>query len=117
MSTYLPFEDGPRPLTDWLDDMGEPLPGHECGGTMLMPFAVDAAQAELSSGVPSGYVIQGEYQSDDGRAFLVMAVTRQHVEAHSDYRDVGGHLVYICQQCGGRHGKHSRSCGLYVPQR
>jgi hypothetical protein len=99
-----------RPLTDYLDDRGAVLSGHEQGGLILSPMALDALSSAKASGKPCALVATGEEWHDDGRHFLTFGVPLDYIEATTDYRSDDGRLVYVCPECADRHGNHRKVC-------
>lgn len=108
--------DRPRPLTDYLDDAGAAIPGHELGGLALPPHALAALADSKVTRQPCELVVTGEEWGSDGRHFLLFGVSRDYIEATTDYRHVKvddndrGALRWVCPDCRERSGKHSKLC-------
>ena len=102
--------DRPRPLTDYLEN-GRPMAGKEAGGLILPPLALDALAASKTSGQPCEIVATGEEWTLDGRHYLTFGVSRDYIEATTDYRHEKAGLAYVCPECGDKHGQHRKMCG------
>ena len=107
---YVPF-DYPRPIRDFLGQ-----PGAEPNGMMLPAYVLNGHAECITRGLPAEHVVSGEDHHPDGRVYLRFAVTRRYIEAVSDFRDLDPNnpthsgLVYVCPDCQGHSGKHSRAC-------
>lgn len=105
----------PRPLTDYLEH-GRSLPGNEMGGLILPPMALAALADATVSRQPCELVVIGEEWLPDGRHYLDFGVSREYIEATSEYRHVKGgpndpgSLRFICSECREKSGKHLRMC-------
>lgn len=103
--THVRFEPT-RKLTEYIGQ-----PGEEIGGQRLTPAAYEAISDAKRTGKPSELVVTGEYIRSDGARFLTFGVTREHIEAVSDFRHHLGRLHYLCPDCGLWDGRHSKVCG------
>lgn len=101
--------DHPRPLTDWIED-GTVAPGHELGGLVLPPMALDALAQSKITRQPCEMAVVGEEWHDDGRHYLRFATTRDYIEAVTDYHHEDGGLHYRCPDCTQMRGRHARGC-------
>jgi hypothetical protein len=84
-------------------------PGNELGGLILPAWVLDSHAQSVTAGTPEEYIVMGEWERD-GKTYLCFGVTREYIEAVSDFRDRNGQMVYVCPDCEGASGKHSRSC-------
>ncbi len=96
-TSYHPFRPA-HALTEHLSDPAMP------------PHGYDAVAASKVSGQPPEFVVQGEWRRDN-RRFLDLALSRDYIEAVSNYRDLDGTLRWTCPECGRLSGKHTRVCG------
>ena len=102
--------DKPRSVADYIED-GKPLPGLELGGLILPPMALDAYAASRTSREPCEIVVTGEEWTADGSHFLTFGVSREYIEATTDYRHVQDKgLTYVCPECMEYSGRHRKSC-------
>lgn len=103
----------PRPLTDFLEEDGSASPGWEASGFLLSFAALDELAKSKSTGKPCQLVAVGEDRHPDGKVFLTFAVSREWLEAETDYRYLPGerYPTYVCPECEGINHKHSRNCG------
>lgn len=108
--TYFQFA-APRPVTEWIDSETGVLPGNEVGGRALPPHVLDSHSRSVCEGLPDEYVAIGEDRRPDGATFLRFAVTREYIEATTSFRQTDRGLVYVCPDCEGTSGKHSKRCG------
>lgn len=111
---YRPYP-RPRPVTDWIEEDGTILAGHELGGLILNPAVLDGHARAVCDHIPEEYLVTGEDVREDGIRFLRFAMNVAWIEAKTDYRDVAEpgakpDLVYVCPECEGRSGKHSKVC-------
>jgi|PlaIllAssembly_1097288.scaffolds.fasta_scaffold04203_4 hypothetical protein len=102
----------PRPLTDFLDERGTPLPGSEPSGTLLSYAALDALAKSRTYHKPCQLVAVGEDRHPDGKVWLTFAISREWLESETDYRYIEGerYPVYVCPECEGMRHKHNRGC-------
>ena len=114
MSVTIVRYDRPCPATDWLED-GRPVPGHEQGGLALSPMVLAAIATARVSGQPCEFAVIGEERHSDGRWFLTVAATRDHIEAVTDYEHHDGALHYHCPDCYQWRGQHARGCSRKQP--
>jgi hypothetical protein len=86
--------------------------GNEANELILPNFVLDSHAHCLMNNLPEEYVVTGKtIREIDGMEFLRFAATREYIEATTDFRDVPGEgLIYVCPECEGHSGKHSRSC-------
>ena len=106
ISEYVRFTP-PRRLVEY-----QGQPGHEVGGLMLSPAAMDAiAKAKNTRSLPE-YVVIGEHRYEDGRRYLELGATTGHIEAVTDYRWDSGtkSLRLLCPNCETWDGKHKKVC-------
>jgi hypothetical protein len=84
-------------------------PGPEVNGLALPYYVLDSHANCVSKDLPDEFIVTGETTNGD-KTFLQFGVTRDYIEAVSDFREVNGQLIYVCPDCQGHSGKHSRSC-------
>jgi hypothetical protein len=102
--TYVPF----NPHRRLAEYVGQAAPQ---GGMLLPPDGYEAIATAKETGLPCQYVVTGEDRDGD-RIYLRLAVTRDWIEAVTNYRgDAQGHLRWTCPECGRVGGKHFRACG------
>lgn len=92
----------PRPLSDWTDDHGNVMAGHEADGLAFPPRVL---------GEPALYAVIGERRYSDGRWFLDFGVRPEWIEANTDYRFVAGRSdnpVWVCPDCEAIDGAHTK---------
>lgn len=81
-------------------------------GLALPPFALDAIAASKVAKQPNQYAVVGEWRRSDGVRYLDLAVTREWLEAKTNYRvDDSGRLRWECPECGKVGGTHTKTCG------
>ena len=106
-TVYRPFAPFRR-ITEYLGQSGQ-----EVGGLALPPGVLESHAGCLVKDLPEEFVVTGIDERSDDKWFLRFAITRAYIEAVSDFRDVDREhkqLIYICPDCEGRSGKHSKSC-------
>lgn len=102
--TYTRF-DPPRRLAAYQGQTGS-----EAGGRLLSPDAYQALADAKMKGREPMLVVRGEYVGE-GRRYLHYAVTKDYIEANTNWRDDGFHLLHwTCPTCGMKSGKHTKSC-------
>lgn len=80
-------------------------------GLALPPYALDAIADAKVTRRPNQYAVVGEWRRE-GIRFLDLAVTREWLEAVSNYRqDESGRLRWTCPECGRLGGSHAKGCG------
>ena len=107
----------PRPLTEYVDDHGNVLPGFEVGEPrLILPYAaMDAMAKAIATRQPCELVVTGEEFHPDGRHYLMFGVPTDYIEATTDYRHESGGLHYVCPDCGQKRGQHMRGCPGRLP--
>jgi hypothetical protein len=100
----------PRPLTDYLDEDGTAIPGHEASGTMLPYVALDAIARSRSRREPCQLVVTGEERYADGRRFVILSVAADWLVRFTNLRCIDGQWVYVCPDCELTGHRHRRSC-------
>lgn len=102
---YVPFSPHRRP-EEYVGQVGQ----HN--GLALPQYALDAIATSKLARQPNQYAVLGEWRRDDGVRFLDLGVTREWLEAVSNYRqDDTGRLRWTCPECGHLSGKHAKLCG------
>lgn len=106
ITTYTRFVP-PRRIAEYVGQKGS-----EANGQRLSYAAYDALAASKVSGREPEFVVIGEYRRSDGASFLDLGVTRDYIEATTDFRwDAGAKkLRYVCPECEMKDGKHATKC-------
>ena len=93
-------------------------PGLEIGDQLLSPAAYQAIADAASSRQPCELVAIGETRTPDGRRYLDLGVSRDYIEATTNWRHpihadgtTDHALSWRCPDCGLWGDKHAKTCG------
>lgn len=100
---YVPFHPARR-LEEYV---GQAAPQ---GGMLLPSEGYEALAAAKATNRPPQLAVVGEEHCEDGRRYLRLGVTREWVEAATNFRYVDGQYRWVCPECSRIGGKHQRSC-------
>ena len=116
-STFTPFEFA-RPLTDYCDEKGEPLPGNEWGTERALPWcAIDDLHRARAKHMPTEFLVGGEWRTDDGKTYVQLVVNPRFVEWTTNWRHLEGRFRWVCPECGLTNDAHTRACSRRVGAR
>ena len=94
------------------------VPGHEIGDQLLSPAAYQALADATSNRQPCELVVLAETRTPDGRRFLELGLSREYVEATTNWRHrthddgtIDHALSWRCPDCGSWGDKHAKTCG------